>query len=129
MGNESKAVGYPLTVINVPKTIDNDLVQTDHCPDYGSATRLVAPATMGAGRDAESMGFASPITIIEVMGRDAGWLAALAKGEERDAPHIIGVPEALVDEDRFLARIEDAYSRYGFAVAVIAEKKRGPGVV
>ena len=112
----------------VPKTIDNDLVLTDHCPGFGSAARFVALATMGAGRDAEAMGAASPITIIEVMGRDAGWLAAssaLAKREERDAPHVIGVPETPIDETQFLDRIEDAYRKFGFAVAVVAENVRG----
>ena len=126
---EAQNSGYPLTVINVPKTIDNDLIMMDHTPGYGSAARFVALATMGAGRDAESMGIASPITIIEIMGRDAGWLAAsaaIAKREERDAPHFIGVPEIPMDEDRFLERIEEAYWRYGFAVAVIAENTRGP---
>ena len=120
--------GQPLAVVNVPKTIDNDLVLMDHCPGYGSAARFIALATMGAGRDAESMGIASPITIIEVMGRDAGWLAAasaLAKRDERDAPHVIGLPEVPMDEDRFLGLIENAYRRYGFAVAVIAENTRG----
>ncbi|MCH8061292.1 MAG: diphosphate--fructose-6-phosphate 1-phosphotransferase [Chloroflexi bacterium] len=120
--------GQPLTVVNVPKTIDNDLVLMDHCPGYGSAARFIALATMGAGRDAESMGIAAPITIIEVMGRDAGWLAAasaLARRDERDAPHVIGLPEVPIDEDRFLGLIENAYSRYGFAVAVIAENTRG----
>jgi 6-phosphofructokinase 1 len=83
---------------------------------------------MGAGRDAESMGIAAPITIVEVMGRDAGWLAAasaLAKRDERDAPHAIGLPEVPIDEDRFLGLIENAYKRYGFAVAVVAENTRG----
>ena len=125
---EARAVGYPLRVLNVPKTIDNDLVLTDHSPGYGSAARFVALATMGAGRDAEAMGNASPITIIEVMGRDAGWLAAsaaLARRQERDAPHFIGVPEVPVDETRFLERVEDAYRRFGVAVAVVAENTRG----
>ncbi len=127
VGQAAEAAGLPLTVINVPKTIDNDLVLTDHSPGYGSASRFVALATMGAGRDAESMGIASPITIIEVMGRDAGWLAAasaLAKRDERDAPHFIGVPELPLDETRFLDSMEGAYRRYGFAVAVIAENVR-----
>ena len=127
VGQAAEAAGLPLTVINVPKTIDNDLVLTDHSPGYGSAARFVALATMGAGRDAESMGIASPITIIEVMGRDAGWLAAasaLAKRDERDAPHFIGVPELPLDETRFLDSMEGAYRRYGFAVAVIAENVR-----
>ena len=125
---EARASGYDLTVINVPKTIDNDLVLTDHSPGFGSAARFVALATMGAGRDAEAMGKASPITIIEVMGRDAGWLAAssaLAKRDERDAPHIICIPEVPIDEDHFVDAIENAYRRFGFAVAVIAENTRG----
>jgi 6-phosphofructokinase len=129
VGQAAEAAGLPLSVINVPKTIDNDLVLTDHSPGYGSAARFVALATMGAGRDAESMGIAAPITIIEVMGRDAGWLAAasaFAKREERDAPHYIGVPELPLDETRFLDCIEDAYRKYGFAVAVIAENIRTP---
>lgn len=127
VGQAADAVGLPLAVVNVPKTIDNDLVLTDHSPGYGSAARFVALATMGAGRDAESMGIASPITILEVMGRDAGWLAAaaaFAKRDERDAPHFIGIPEIPLDETRFLDAMEDTYRRYGFAVAVVAENAR-----
>ncbi|MCH8309765.1 MAG: diphosphate--fructose-6-phosphate 1-phosphotransferase [Chloroflexi bacterium] len=126
---EARARGYDLTVINVPKTIDNDLVMTDHCPGFGSAARFVALATMGAGRDAEAMRTAAPVTVMEVMGRDAGWLAAsaiLAKQDERDAPHVICVPEIPVVEDTFVAQMEDAYRRYGFAVAVVSENSRGP---
>ena len=129
LGMAARDSGYDLRVINVPKTIDNDLVLTDHTPGYGSAARFVALATMGAGRDAESMGAAAPVTVIEVMGRDAGWLAAasvLGKREERDAPHVVCVPEAPVDEDGFLAAMEDAYRRYGFAVAVVSDSVRGP---
>ena len=129
VGMAADAEGMSLSVINVPKTIDNDIVLTDHSPGYGSAARFVALATMGAGCDAEAMGVAAPITIIEVMGRDAGWLAAasaFAKRDDRDAPHFIGVPEIPLDETRFLDCIEDAYRRYGFAVAVIAENIRTP---
>jgi len=129
IGQAAEAHGLPLTVVNVPKTIDNDIVLTDHSPGYGSAARFVALATMGAAWDAEAMGIAAPVTVIEVMGRDAGWLAAasaFAKQEERDAPHFIGVPEIPLDETRFLDCIEDAYLRYGFAVAVIAENIRTP---
>ncbi len=132
LAREALSAGYELSVVLVPKTIDNDLVLTDHCPGFGSAARFVALATMGAGRDAEAMGEASPVTIIEVMGRDAGWLAAssaLAKRDERDAPHVIGVPEVPIDETLFLDRIEEAYGRFGFAVAVVAENARGPGGV
>ena len=122
------AAGMGLTVIHLPKTIDNDLVLTDHSPGYGSAARFVALATMGAGRDAEGMGASSPITVIEVMGRDAGWLAAsaaLGRRDEMDAPHVICLPEVPVDEDRFLGIVEKAYGRYGCAVAVVAENSRG----
>ena len=122
------ALGYGLAVVNAPKTIDNDLVLTDHCPGYGSAARFVALAVMGAGRDAEAMRGASPITIVEVMGRDAGWLAAssaLARQDERDAPHVICVPEIPVVADDFIARMEAAYAAHGFAVAVISENARG----
>ena len=122
------SIGYELSVVNVPKTIDNDLVLTDHCPGYGSTARFIALATMGAGRDAAALRGASPITIIEVMGRDAGWLAAsaaLARYEESDAPHLVCVPEVTLDEDDFVGMMEDAYARYGFAVAVVAENTRG----
>ena len=125
----SRAAAYQLAVINVPKTIDNDLVGTDHSPGYGSAARFVALAAMGAGRDAEAMGRSSPITIIEVMGRDAGWLAAaaaLARQDERDAPHLIFVPEIRLDLNQFLDQMETAYRRFGFVVAVISENVRGP---
>ena len=125
----SEAAGNELTVMLIPKTIDNDLVMTDHTPGYGSAARFVALATMGAGRDAEAMGQASPVAIIEVMGRDAGWLAAsaaLAKRDERDAPHLVCVPEVPIVEERFLTRVEDAYRRFGFALAVVAENVRSP---
>ena len=125
---EAKATGYELAVVNVPKTIDNDLALTDHSPGYGSAARFIALATMGAGRDSESMRTAVAGTVIEVMGRDAGWLAAasvLGKRDERDPPHVVALPEVPIDEGLFLDRMEQARSRFGFAVAVIAENARG----
>ena len=117
-----------LVVIHIPKTIDNDLMVTDHTPGFGSAARFVALATMGVGRDAEAMGKAAPITILEVMGRDAGWLAAsstLGKRDEWDAPHYVCVPEAPLGEGHFMGRMEEAYRRWGFAVAVTAENVKG----
>ena len=119
-------------VLHVPKTIDNDLPLTDHTPGYGSAARFVALATMGAAMDAQAMGSASPVTVLEVMGRDAGWLAAssaLGKTGEDDAPHFIGLPEVPVDEDLYLKHMEEAYRRRGFAVAVAAENSSGAGGV
>lgn len=136
-GNDSAETAYRLSALAggrlkavlVPKTVDNDLPLTDHSPGYGSAARFVALATLGAGRDAEAMGVESPITVIEVMGRNAGWLAAaaaLARRDERDAPHVICMPERPVNEERFLARVEEAYRRFGYALAVVGENVRGP---
>ncbi|MCL0028628.1 diphosphate--fructose-6-phosphate 1-phosphotransferase [Dehalococcoidia bacterium] len=126
---EAVRAGYDLTVVNVPKTVDNDLIMTDHCPGYGSAARYVALATMCSAWDSETLNASSPVTIIEVMGRDAGWLSAasgIARREERDAPHLICVPEKPLIEDWFIARMEEAYTRFGFAVAVVSENTRGP---
>ena len=129
ISNLCQETGRDLVVLHIPKTIDNDLLSTDHSPGYGSTARFIALATMGAGLDAEAMGEASPITILEVMGRDAGWLAAsasLGKREEQDAPHIVCIPEIPVDEGRFLQKMEDAYRRWGYGVAVTAENSTGP---
>ena len=123
----AQKIDYELQVINLPKTIDNDIVITDHCPGYGSAARFISQATFGAGRDAESMGVNSPICIIEVMGRDSGWLAAASsfyKKTNRDAPHFIGIPEVPFSEKDFLISIETAYRNNGYAVGVISEKIR-----
>ena len=119
--------GLDLNVLLVPKTVDNDLVGTDHSPGYGSAAKFVGAATQGAGRDAEAMGPAAPITVLEVAGRDSGWLAAasvLGKRDERDAPHVVVTPEAPFDSDRILLMIERAYLLNGFAVAVVQENVR-----
>ncbi|HWE62407.1 MAG TPA: diphosphate--fructose-6-phosphate 1-phosphotransferase, partial [Chloroflexota bacterium] len=119
--------GYDLRVVAVPKTIDNDLPGTDHCPGYGSAARFLAQTTQDAGLDTEAMRDSDPLKIIEVMGRDAGWLAAattLGKREERDAPHVVCVPELPLAIDAFIGAMEDAYRRFGHAVAVVAETVR-----
>ncbi len=124
----ARGAGLRVSVVNVPKTIDNDLAETDHSPGYGSAARFIALATMGIGRDVEAMGRAAPIAILEVMGRDAGWLASasvLGKREGRDAPHVVVIPETAVDEERFLGLMEDAYARHGTVAAVVAENARG----
>ncbi len=69
-------VGDSIRVVSVPKTIDNDLPFTDHCPGYGSTARFIALTTVDAGRDTESTRRIYPVKIIEVMGRNAGWLPA-----------------------------------------------------
>jgi 6-phosphofructokinase len=119
--------GYELYAISLPKTIDNDLVETDHCLGYGSVARFVAMATMDASRDTEAMRLLEPIKIIEVMGRDAGWIAAagaLAKRSEEDAPHLIYIPERPLIIERFLEDVQRVYRQFGYVVAVMSEMVR-----
>ena len=116
--------GYELACVGVPKTIDNDLAFTDHCPGYGSVIKYLATMTMEAGRDTEALYTADTVNVIEAMGRNAGWIAAgtaLAKRDELDAPHIILLPEAPFDADRFQARVEHYLSKIGWAVIVVSE--------
>jgi ATP-dependent phosphofructokinase / diphosphate-dependent phosphofructokinase len=119
--------GYDLAAIAIPKTIDNDLPSTDHCPGYGSIARYVAIATMDSAKDTESMPTMYPVKIIEVMGRDAGWVAAassLGKASEQDAPHLVYVPERPLSRERFLKDIEDVHRELGYVVAVVTETVR-----
>lgn len=118
---------YELYVISLPKTIDNDLMETDHCLGYGSVARFVAIATMDASQDTEAMRLLEPIKIIEVMGRDAGWIAAaaaLAKRSEEDAPHLIYTPERPLSPEQFLEEAQRAYRQFGYVVAVMSEMVR-----
>lgn len=127
LAQEAHQAGYDLRVIGVPKTIDNDLPITDHCPGYGSIARFVAMATMDAGRDTEAMRAVDPIKIIEVMGRNAGWVAAasaLGKRQDSDAPHLIYFPERPLVADQFVANVKRVYDTLGYAVVVVAETVR-----
>jgi 6-phosphofructokinase len=115
---------YDLNVISVPKTIDNDLPFTDHCPGYGSAARFLAQATQDSTMNTLSIPWHYPIKVIETMGRDAGWLTAstaLGKRDEDDAPHILLLPEHPFVADRFLAQVEAVYRRLGYVIIVAAE--------
>jgi 6-phosphofructokinase len=116
--------GYELRVLGVPKTIDNDLVGTDHCPGYGSVAKYLATAVMEAGRDNEAMYTFDAVTIMEAMGRNSGWIAAatgLARRRADDAPHLIYVPEIPFSTDRFLADVREAHRRLGWAFVVVSE--------
>jgi 6-phosphofructokinase len=118
---------YELHAIGIPKTIDNDLVGTDHCPGYGSGARFVAMAIRDTGLDTEAMAPSSPVKILEIMGRNAGWLAAAALlGRERpdDAPHLIYVPERPLSTDTLLAEVEACYRRLGRVVIALSEGAR-----
>ena len=119
--------GYELQAISVPKTIDNDLPFTDHCPGYGSAARFIALATMDSTLNTISIPSHYPVKVIETMGRDAGWLAAasaLGKRNEIDPPHIILMPEQPVNEERYLTQVEEVYRRIGYVIVVVSEAAR-----
>jgi 6-phosphofructokinase 1 len=115
---------YELRVMGVPKTIDNDLVATDHCPGFGSVAKYLATAVMEAGRDTEAMSTFDPVTILEAMGRNTGWIAAatgLARRCEEDAPHLIYVPEIPFQVERFLDDVRTVHHRLGRVFIVASE--------
>ena len=123
----AQQMNYDLRAISVPKTIDNDLPFTDHCPGYGSAARFMALATLDSAMNTQSIPSYYPVKVIETMGRDAGWLtasSALGKRDENDPPHILLVPEQRFHADRFLNQVEEVYQRVGYVVVVAAESLR-----
>ncbi len=114
--------GYEMRVVGIPKTIDNDLAETDHCPGYGSAARFVACAVRDIGEDNRAL--PTPITVVEVMGRNAGWLAAaasLARKHPDDAPHLIYFPERPIAEEKLITDVEAVYRRLGRVVVTVCE--------
>ena len=120
------AANGALTVVGVPKTIDNDLPGTDHCPGYGSAARFLAQITRETAFDTQAMRATDPIRLIEVMGRHAGWLpgaAWLARQREGDAPHLVYVPERPRSFESIRHDVRDAFDQYGWCVVVLCENQ------
>jgi 6-phosphofructokinase len=121
----SKKLGYDLTCIGIPKTVDNDLPFTDNCPGFGSVAKYVAISIREAGLDVASMASSSTkVFIMEVMGRHAGWIAAaggLACEKEGDAPHIILFPEIAFDQKKFLSKVDSCVKKYGYCAIVVSE--------
>ncbi len=118
--------GYELRVFHVPKTVDNDLLVTDHCPGFGSAGRYVAMAFIGSDLDTRSL---PGIKIDIVMGRQAGWLtttAALGAESKADGPHLLYFPEHPKSLTTLCNDIEAVYRRHGRAVVAVSEGLRGP---
>ena len=118
---QSAAQGYEMRCFHVPKTIDNDLRVTDHCPGYGSAARFVAHAFQGDDRDNRSL---LGVKINVVMGRHAGWLTAastLGRRDEADGPHLVYLPERVFDPARFLADVKEVYGRLGRCIVAVSE--------
>lgn len=117
----AKKIGYEMKAFHIPKTIDNDLRETDHCPGYGSAARFVAHAFQGDDADNRSLG---GIKINVLMGRHAGWLTAastLGKSSEEDGPHLVYVPEKTFNIDTFLKEVKDVYESLGRCVIAVSE--------
>ncbi len=120
----ARSRGYDVRVVGVPKTVDNDLLATDHCPGYGSAARFVARTVQDTGLDLVALQTFVPVLITEVMGRNAGWLAAaavLAKETDQDAPHRVYVPERAFDEDSFLRDVLRIHGERGSVSVVVSE--------
>jgi 6-phosphofructokinase 1 len=125
MAKVAREMGHEMRVAGIPKTVDNDLPETDFCPGYGSCARFVAQAAVDLGMDIRSL--PTPISVMEVIGRHAGWTAAaalLARQAPDDAPHLIYVPEIPFRMANFLRDIQDAYDRRGWVVAVVSEGLR-----
>jgi 6-phosphofructokinase 1 len=118
--------GYELRVIGIPKTIDNDLVTTDHTPGYGSVIKYVASTVKEVACDNAGMGQHDLVQVIEVMGRSAGWIAAgAALAKRRDdpsgAPHLIYLPEVAFSPEKFIADVQRVLQKEKYCVVVVGE--------
>ena len=117
-----ESVGYECRVMGVPKTIDNDLYGTDHCPGFASAAKYIATSCMEINKDARVYDNGM-ITIVEIMGRHAGWLAASAAlaTEFGSGPDLIYLPECDFDLDKFYADVEKVYAENGKVLVAVSE--------
>ena len=121
-------MGYPIQAIHVPKTVDNDLPETDCSPGFGSAAKYIAVSVREASMDVASMCKTSTqVFVLEVMGRHAGWIAAagaLASDKHCDIPLVILFPEIPFEAERFLARVEALVKKHGYCTVVVSEGVR-----
>ncbi len=116
-------VGCDIKVMGVPKTIDNDLEETDHTPGYGSAAKFVATSMLEMIRDCSVYDLKS-VLIVEIMGRDTGWLTAAAAlphllGEE--APHLVYLPEIPFSAEKFVADVRKVQERHNTVIVAVSE--------
>jgi len=121
INNMAIKAGYELRAFHVPKTIDNDLLVTDHCPGFGTAAKFVSCAVMGDDLDNRAL---PGIKIDVIMGRHAGFLtaaAALGKQRDDDGPHLVYVPERPISMDKFLSDVEAVYKKLGRCVIAASE--------
>lgn len=117
----AESSGYEMRAIHIPKTIDNDLLVTDHCPGFGSAAKFVSQAFAGVDLDMRSI---PGVYIGIVMGRDAGFLtaaSALARNESVDGPHLVYIPEVPFSKEKFVSDVKNAFEKYGRCVIAVSE--------
>ena len=120
----AQTIGSDIRFIGVPKTIDNDLVETDHTPGYGSAAKYVATVVREISADATVYDNKQSVTIVEIMGRHAGWLtaaSALARKFEHDNPVLIYLPETDFDQDAFIEKVRTSLETTPNLVVCISE--------
>ena len=117
-----KKVGYECRVIGVPKTIDNDLSGTDHCPGYGSAAKYIATSCMEVSKD-NKVYTTDNITVMEIMGRHAGWLtaASVLASEKGEGPDLIYLPETDFDLDQFFDDVQKVHEKKGDVFIAVSE--------
>jgi 6-phosphofructokinase 1 len=125
----SDRLGYPLIAVHVPKTVDNDLAVTDNCPGFGSVAKYVATSMREAAFDVASMAKTSTkVFVLEVMGRNAGWITA-AVGMAEDAatpiPLVLLFPEIAFDEPKFTAAVDANVKRFGYCCVGVSEGLKG----
>ncbi|MDP6543033.1 MAG: 6-phosphofructokinase [Phycisphaerae bacterium] len=129
LGQLAIETDYEMIALGVPKTVDNDLACTDHCPGYGSVARYSAMSVMEAGRDTDAMYIHTACTIHEVMGRNAGWIAAatgLARRRREEAPHIILLPEVPFIVDKFVDDVRRCITDFKRCFITCGEGVRTP---
>lgn len=123
LSDYAKKINYDISIIGVPKTIDNDLCITDHTPGFGSAAKYIATSMLEIAHDTSIYPVKS-VTIVEIMGRDAGWLtaaSALARNEYNSVPDLIYLPETDFDEDAFIADVKAKLEEKDSLVIAISE--------
>lgn len=119
-----RRAGREIRVMGIPKTVDNDLPCTHHCPGYGSAAKYIAASVREAWLHAEAMQTCETVTVLVTVGRNTGWLpaaSALARNAPDQAPHIICFPEISFDTEVFLARVDEIHQRVGGVFIVTGE--------
>ncbi len=125
LSDYAAAHGKSQRFVGVPKTVDNDLPITDHCPGYGSAAKYIATSMKEIIRDNSSFGVQKPtVCIVEIMGRNAGWLtaaAALSRGSDCEGPDAIYLPERVFDMDAFMNKVKELAAKKSSVVIAVSE--------